>query len=338
MPPQSLDPASIPRAGSNAPAKAVGDAGLAGATDPFAKAKNPFQRNDVPIPQFDPSKEQFTGVIMGIAMASIRDKEGTDRFLLLPGDDVKITFPNAGIPPRAVSENFTVTDFYESKMSEYDSQFVFVPIRKLQELRGMIDPQTGIGNVSSIQIKLKPGVDADVVRDKLRAEFPAYMVSTWQDKQGPLLSAVQMETAVLNILLFMIIAVAGFGILATFFMIVVEKTRDIGILKSLGASSGGIMGIFLGYGLSLGIVGSGRGARDWIAVRPLHQQHPQCARVVYWAEGLRPGYLLLLQDSHDRRSDNRRMDCRWRIGDRRVGQRLTGAARGAATSRGGAAL
>ena len=68
-----------------------------------------------------------------------------------------------------------------------------------------------------------------------------------------------METAILNVLLFMIIAVAGFGILAIFFMIVVEKTRDIGILKSLGASSGGIMGIFLAYGLSLGMVGSGAG-------------------------------------------------------------------------------
>ena len=68
-----------------------------------------------------------------------------------------------------------------------------------------------------------------------------------------------METAILNVLLFMIIAVAGFGILAIFFMIVVEKTRDIGILKSLGASGRGIMGIFLAYGLSLGIVGSGVG-------------------------------------------------------------------------------
>jgi lipoprotein-releasing system permease protein len=57
----------------------------------------------------------------------------------------------------------------------------------------------------------------------------------------------------------MIVAVAGFGILAIFYMIVVEKTRDIGILKSLGASRMGVMGIFLAYGLSLGLVGSGVG-------------------------------------------------------------------------------
>ena len=126
-----------------------------------------------------------------------------------------------------------------------------------------------MGSVTSIQIKLKPGRDGKAVRDKLRDErtldgramFPAevYSIATWRDKQGPLLAAVQMETAILNVLLFLIIAVAGFGILAIFFMIVVEKTRDIGILKSMGASRRGVMGIFLGYGLSLGIVGSGVG-------------------------------------------------------------------------------
>ncbi len=84
-------------------------------------------------------------------------------------------------------------------------------------------------------------------------------VESWKDSQGPLLAAVQLETTILNILLFMIIAVAGFGILATFFMIVVEKTRDIGILKSLGAPGSGVASIFLGYGLLLGAVGSGAG-------------------------------------------------------------------------------
>jgi lipoprotein-releasing system ATP-binding protein len=146
-------------------------------------------------------------------------------------------------------------------MSEYDSTFVFVPIAHLQESLGIIDPATKIGNVSTIQIKLKPGVDPDMVRDILRDNFrpELYGVYTWRDKQGALLAAVQMERTVLNILLFFIIAVAGFGILAIFFMIVVEKTRDVGILKSLGASSRGILGIFLGYGLSLGIVGAGVG-------------------------------------------------------------------------------
>jgi lipoprotein-releasing system permease protein len=114
---------------------------------------------------------------------------------------------------------------------------------------------------TAIQIKLRPGADLLEVRDKLRAAFrpEQYGIYSWRDKQGPLLAAVQMETAILNVLLFMIIAVAGFGILAIFFMIVVEKTRDIGILKALGASGRGIQGVFLGYGLSLGAVGAGGG-------------------------------------------------------------------------------
>lgn len=141
----------------------------------------------------------------------------------------------------------------------------------------MIDPQTGIPSVNSIQIKVTPGTNLNELRDRLRKAFPAelYLISSWRDKQGPLLMAVDMEMAVLNILLFLIIAVAGFGILAIFFMIVVEKTRDIGILKSLGASSSGIAGIFLGYGLFLGLVGAGGWIGPWAGDHAQHQHHPR---------------------------------------------------------------
>ncbi|MFO0013409.1 MAG: ABC transporter permease [Planctomycetota bacterium] len=223
--------------------------------------------NKAQVKVFDAEVEQRTGIVLGIGIGSIRgrDTDGKveDFFFLRPGDDVQVTFPNAGTPPRGIDESFTVVDFYESKMSEYDSTFAFVPIEKLQHSRGMINPQTGIGSVTSIQIKLKPGVDLNAARDALRDEFPPshdlVEVRSWRDTQGPLLAAVQMETTILNILLFMIIAVAGFGILATFFMIVVEKTRDIGVLKSLGASSRGVAAIFLGYGVLLGTVGASVG-------------------------------------------------------------------------------
>jgi lipoprotein-releasing system permease protein len=244
-------------------------AGEDGEQKPDADRKDPFRAARPEEGRaMDPAREQFTGIVPGIGLASFRDSSGVDRFLVLPGDDVKITFPTAGTPPKAVSDTFTIVDFYESKMSEYDSNFVFVPIAALQRMRGMIDPQTGIPSVNSIQIKLKEGADLDAVRNRLRKVFPAdlYAISTWRDKQGPLLSAVDMEMAVLNILLFMIVAVAGFGILAIFFMIVVEKTRDIGILKSLGASSPGIAGIFLGYGLFLGLVGAGAGLALGLAI------------------------------------------------------------------------
>jgi lipoprotein-releasing system permease protein len=227
-------------------------------TDPFAPQQEPQGRT------FDPSKEQNIGAVIGMAMASYRNADGEEHFHILPGEDVQLSFPTAGLPPKVVSDSFTVVDFYESKMFEYDESFVFIPIQDLQRLRGMTDGATGVGYVNAIEIKLRDGVDGNAVRDKLRAEFDKmakglYLVETWRDKQGPLLNAVQMETTILNILLFLIIAVAGFGILAIFFMIVVEKTRDIGILKSLGASGRGVMGIFLAYGLSLGLVGSGAG-------------------------------------------------------------------------------
>ncbi len=250
-------------AAPNGPASAEASTGPS-VEDPFAAVRAREQE------EFDMAKQQRTGTILGIALACDRrrnDKgECIDQFFLLPGDDVILTFPNAADPgsggrPGAVHDTYTIVDFYESKMSEYDASFVFVPIEQLQLARGMYDRATGVRYVNSIQIKLRPGVDPTAVRDKLREAFSPqlYVISTWQDKQGALLAAVRMETAILNVLLFLIIAVAGFGILAIFLMIVVEKTRDIGILKALGASSWGIHTIFVGYGLSLGLVGSGVG-------------------------------------------------------------------------------
>jgi lipoprotein-releasing system permease protein len=245
----------------SAPAVSVPESELE--ANPFHRAAATEKEGGEEGTDFDPRREQHVGAVLGIGLCAYRTLEGTDGFLALPGDDVEISYPTAAKPPKVLSAKFTIVDFYESKMSEYDSSFVFVPIRKLQELRGMVDPSTGVANCNAIQIRLKEGVDLNTVRDLLRKheKFPpqVYKISTWRDKEGALLAAVQMETAVLNVLLFLIIAVAGFGILAIFFMIVVEKTRDIGILKSLGATGRGIMGIFLGYGLSLGIVGSSVG-------------------------------------------------------------------------------
>jgi lipoprotein-releasing system permease protein len=290
---ESKRPAATPSAPSAAVAvvpSSNSTASPAGATvappppteDPFAG--RPSAAANKVGDDFDPSKEQFTGVVLGIAMVSRRTDEGEDRFLALPGDDVTLATATTAQPPTFTSDKFTIVDLYESKMSEYDANFVFMPILELQKLRRMWDPTTGIGNVNAIAIKVKPGVKIDDVRDKLQKAFnpDVYAVSTWRDKQGPLLAAVRMETAILNLLLFLIIAVAGFGILAIFYMIVVEKTRDIGILKSLGASRNGVMGIFLSYGLSLGLVGSGVGlAAGLLFVRYINE----IARLLGWITG-----------------------------------------------------
>ncbi len=219
------------------------------------------------VPSYDPMQQHATGIILGIAVCSQRFKDDqgdvSDHFFCRPGDDVKVTIPTAGSPPRGIDDVVTVVDIYESKMSEYDSTLAFMPLEALQDLRGMIDANSNMRYVTAIQIKMKPGTDLNAARDRLQGRFPIseypYRIQTWRDMQGPLLAAVQLETTLLNILLFLIIAVAGFGILATFYMIVVEKTRDVGILKALGAPSRGVMSIFLSYGFSLGMVGSGAG-------------------------------------------------------------------------------
>ncbi len=223
----------------------------------------------------DKETTQETGAIIGIGLVSgarhkhLNAETGKDEMVeslwTIPGADATLSFLAVGMEnsmPSIVYDRFTIVDFYECRMAEYDESFVFVPIEKLQELRRMIAPD-GKRMATHILIKAKPGVKIENLRDRLRNSdaFPEQLfgVETWKDQQATTLAAVATELSILNVLLFLSIAVAGFGILAIFFMIVVEKTRDVGILKSLGASGNGIMQIFLFYGLALGVVGAGLG-------------------------------------------------------------------------------
>ena len=233
------------------------------AENPQRKTKNRSGAKEDPIDPAEPLDGRIyigRGLISFLYKDPLTGKTAT-RMMVRPGDDVAISTVSAGRPPEARHFNATVVDVFKSGMSEYDSNLVFCNIEYLQQVRGMVDPTTGSRAITSIQIKLKDYTQAKAVVARLRAAFPPGMftVRTWEQKQGPLLAAVDVESAILNVLLFLIIAVAGFGILAIFYMIVVEKTRDIGILKALGASSRGVMSIFLSYGLGLGIVGSGVG-------------------------------------------------------------------------------
>jgi lipoprotein-releasing system permease protein len=216
---------------------------------------NPFTRDEDYRPEC---------IIVGHAIAHFRDKSKTPTAevrTLAPGDEVIVT-TLSGERLSPVYAKFVVCDYFRSEMSEYDSNYVFVPLAYLQKLRSME------GRVTSIQVRLKDPGDTKAVVARMRELFGKERVSvlSWEDKQGPLLAAISIEKGILNVLLFMIIAVAGFGILAIFSMIVVEKTKDIGILKALGASNGGVMKIFLGYGLLLGVVGAVLGSGLGVAI------------------------------------------------------------------------
>ncbi len=231
---------------------------------PEAAPSAPIRGKDglpAPAPPDSEADDVPMGAFVGYAIAHVRDPKSTpehplpDICILNPGEDVVLTTITDG-EIRPVSYRYVVADYYHSEMSEQDSQYIFVPLKHLQLLRNMGDRAT------EIQIRLKNyDKDAKFVTDRLRQRFASQgiQVNTWEDLQGPLLAAIGVERGILNVLLFMIIGVAGFGILAIFSMIVVEKTRDIGILKSLGASHWGILKIFLSYGLLLGLVGAGLG-------------------------------------------------------------------------------
>jgi lipoprotein-releasing system permease protein len=248
--------------------------------DPFGGVipvpEQPFGRdpNAIPEPNADFMKAgmpepKLYGVIPGYTLAHFRfrDENGhvVDETALRPGDPVTITTVG-GAELKPVWGTFLVADYLRTEMSEYDQSFVYVPLDQLQRIRGMDDRCT------ALQIKLKDyEKDKEFVTSALRklfppSEYPDVRVATWEEHQGPLLAAIDVERSILNILLFLIVGVAGFSILAIFTMIVSEKYRDIGIIKSLGASNRGVMSIFVGYGLLLGTVGCVLGTGMGLAI------------------------------------------------------------------------
>jgi lipoprotein-releasing system permease protein len=226
-----------------------------------------IQPKDVVVPT-----RKIPGIVLGFAIANYRDRdkktgEMVDREILKRGDDVLLaTVGSSGSKP--VSQRFIITDYFKSEMTEYDANVVYVSLETLQQLRGMDD------RANNIHIRLKDDVreQMGVVHGELLPELqelmpkPTSYVSSWWQQQGPIFAAIDIERGLLNILLFLIVGVAGFGVLAIFSMIVSEKYRDIGIMKSLGASNAGVMGIFIGYGLLLGFIGCAIGTVSGLAI------------------------------------------------------------------------
>ncbi len=209
------------------------------------------------------------GVILGYTLGHFRYKDADGQVVeeraLQPGDAVTVfTAGGEAGGLRPVWGSFLVTDYLKTEMSEYDQSFVYVPLEDLQRVRTMQ------GRCTAFQIRLKDyEADKGFVTEQLRALFPqraGSRVATWEEHQGSLLAAIDVEKGILNLLLFLIVGVAGFSILAIFTMIVSEKYRDIGVMKSLGASSRGVMSIFVGYGLLLGLVGCALGTGLGLAI------------------------------------------------------------------------
>jgi lipoprotein-releasing system permease protein len=170
------------------------------------------------------------------------------------GDKVTLIAPQglvtpAGILPRL--KQFTVKGIFEIGMFEYDSSLALIRLEDAQKLYGMGDAASGV------RLKLRDLFRArEVARDlatRLRGDL---YVSDWTRSHANYFRAVQIEKTMMFIILLLIVAVAAFNIVSTLVMAVTDKQPDIAILRTLGASPGGIMKIFVVQGALIGVIGT----------------------------------------------------------------------------------
>ncbi|MDA1138818.1 MAG: ABC transporter permease [Planctomycetota bacterium] len=151
---------------------------------------------------------------------------------------------------------FTPMDFhlagrFKTGNYENDSRSIYIPLKDAQKLIGLQN------KVSGISVRLDDFRLADQVVDNIsKAIGPGFTVETWEAQRAILLAAIDNERNVMAVVLMFISIVAGFCIMATLWMMVVERTRDIGILKSIGGTSAGVMSIFLLNGTLIGLLGA----------------------------------------------------------------------------------
>ncbi|MCD6281406.1 MAG: lipoprotein-releasing ABC transporter permease subunit [Deltaproteobacteria bacterium] len=169
------------------------------------------------------------------------------------GDSVSIVSPGGVITPLGIiptSSTFRVAGLFSTGMYEFDSNMVYITIGAAKRL-------TGQKGVSGIEIKVKDIYSASVIARRLLCMLgPDYWAKTWKDMNRSLFSALRMEKTVMVIILLFIILVAVFSMVSTLIMLVMEKRRDIAILKAMGAKSIQVMKIFLIHGLAIGITGT----------------------------------------------------------------------------------
>jgi lipoprotein-releasing system permease protein len=199
--------------------------------------------------------------------------------------------------------NYWIVDDSRTKIWQSDTVNVYVPFDVLQKDLKMDQQQATRADTGEkeilparthvIHIGVKPGYDLQGVKHKVQAivdqvvaqhSIPlAYPidVETWEETQRTFIGAIEKEVVLVTFLFGMISVVAVFLIFCIFYMIVVEKTKDIGIIKSVGATSSGVAGIFLGYGLAIGIVGAGLGLiASYLIVHNINYLHTQLGRLM----------------------------------------------------------
>lgn len=173
------------------------------------------------------------------------------------GDKVTVITPQgqvtpAGMVPRL--KQFNVVGIFQIGMYEYDSGLALIDLQDAQKLFRTAD------HVSGLRLKIDNLYRAPEVSRQLAQSLDGdYYIRDWTQSHTSFFRAVQMEKRVMFIILLLIVAVAAFNIVSTLVMVVTDKQPDIAILRTLGASPGSIMKIFMVQGAIIGFIGTGLG-------------------------------------------------------------------------------
>lgn len=196
--------------------------------------------------------DNSSNIIVGTQMANTLD--------LGIGDDVKIVSPEVnttflGAIPK--TKTYKVVDIFESGMYEYDSNVVFIPFKMGQKQFRYVD------SANSIEIFLKnPNISTEtllVIEKVLDEKNYSYNLVDWRTANSSLISALNVERNVMFLILTLIIIVAAFNIISSLIMLVMDKNKQIALLKTIGATKKSIMRIFFICGTSIGLTGTAFG-------------------------------------------------------------------------------
>lgn len=189
----------------------------------------------------------YGGIIMGFSLlGKLKARPGDTLTLLSPvGLENSLT---QFVEPK--TKKFIISGVYDSDNKDYDGNYAYISLENSQDLF-QLD-----GKVNGVEIRYNNISESEAGKEKIKAVLGNdFKVMTWYDLHEDFYSILKVERWVAFIILSLIIAVASFNILGSLTMTVIEKKRDIGVLKSLGATDKMITNIFLFEGISVGVIG-----------------------------------------------------------------------------------
>ncbi len=191
---------------------------------------------------------------MAILPGILVGQELVKQIHLYPGQEVRIVSPLGEMTPQGrtfYTRFYRVAGRFYTGMYEYDLKFVYVDMASLQAFLNLGDQANGL------EIRVRDPERAGEVRERLQKKLgDGYRVQDWQELNRSLFSALKLEKIAMFLVLGIIIVVASFSIIGTLIMVVIEKAREIALLKTLGSSDRGVMQVFVSQGFFIGLVGT----------------------------------------------------------------------------------